>query len=324
MYLLSSSLRDIWYESLSSEVHIKAKHIPVFPWGEDADWPKDDEPYQNCYIEVAQLCHVTHLEQFQQIRQPAGRSVKYELKPLMKMGKEGRIKEGCLIGASYTPSSPAAISPNYRIIPYTPYRIVPPTEPILPGHYIWWSVNQQYTGEHDDEDKYDLSDMFSDPPTSIYGSKKISVMSFYLFRSYQAQFFQDGKYPMLEFRNGGTLRYKREICYVTIVCAQGQFKGPLDKQYPQVEGFPITYNNDGSVYFVTKWKINIRNGIKAINGKAISWDHHVLAFHYPNGGMRMILQQGNVKEEKVEHNFCLKGRYINGKFICPDRAHAGY
>ena len=150
--------------------------------------------------------------------------------PRMKSGKKTYWSDGQLKGGTYIPignDTPAKITGDtgYRI------RIETADEAVLPGFYIWWSIHVDNADNplHDiPQYIHRLSIPFIDPPQSRYGSVRISTSSLHLLQRYQVGFVNNVHYSRLQFRNGGTLRYMREICCVVIVCAVDHFNGADD------------------------------------------------------------------------------------------------
>ena len=145
-----------------------------------------------------------------------------------------------------------------------------------------------------------------------------------------------GRKPRLQFGNGGTLRYKHEICYVVIVCAEGHLTEGADDDYPVIDYATnpvipanIQYeDNAGRIVSVGEWSVTIRNGIttkrkdkrQSIPYWSYSWDHYVFAFHYPAEDYRLVLPSAHVEVENVEHDFCIKREEnLHGSLICPDQ-----
>ena len=283
--------------------------MPLFPWGEKPDQPQGIAyQYQHLIIDVSRLCHDTHNWPFKQIRQNNGDCV---LKPKQKMGKEGNFNR---LGASYTSKANCAIAED------THYHRIPTYEAVLPDYYIWWAIDKIDNPVTPPD--IDVSDLFNNRPTSRYGSVRISTSSLQMLQSYQNGFVNNGHYSRLQFRNGGTLRYKHEICYVVILCAEGHFTG-ADDDYPVIEHGPgsvipanIQYDDNGRITAVGQWRVPITNGITRAQGKSYSWDQYVFAFHYPTSDGRMCLPSGLVQvHENIDHDPCFKkiGR------VCPDK-----
>ena len=295
--------------------------MPNFPWGEEPEMP--DRINDQYTIEVGRLCHDTHILPFRKIRQQNRDCV---LKPKRKTGKKGywqRKQKGCityskLLGASYTPilnrdpkNKPAAIAQDTR------YRIILTYEAVLPGYYIWWSIHK--TDNPPPPPNTYVSSLFSNPSSSVYGSRRISITSRDWLYSYQGGFaYKDGHHSCLQFRNGGTLRYKHEICYVVIVCAEGHFNG--DDDYPVMDAFNINYEANGRIRNVGEWRVHIKNRITWKKGVSYSWDHFVFAFHYPTSKGRMHLPSRLTVHEDINHESCPKKDGNHGyKRVCPDK-----
>ena len=286
-----------------------------FPWGEEPEMPYRIN--NRCTIKVDRLCHDTHILPFRQIRQQNGDCV---LKPKRKMGKKGYNRYSKLLGASYISilnhdpmNKPAAIAKDTR------YRIIPTDRKVLPGYYIWWSIHKTDNPPPPPFNTY-VSSLFSKPPSSVYGSRRISITSCDLLYSYQGGFsYKDGHYSHLQFRNGGTLRYKHEICYVVIVCAEDHFNG-ADDDYPVMDAFNIDYEANGRIRNVREWRVHIKNRITWKKGVSYSWDHFVFAFHYPTSEGRMHLPSRLTVHEDINHESCPKKVGNRGyKRVCPDK-----
>ncbi len=295
------------------EVHFKRRHLPDHPSG-GTQWPSNnDDGYENRQIKVDRFCHDTHRREYtcRQIRpQENGNCT---MIPRTKTGK--KIK-----GETYTPISAHA---QAKITDVTSYRKIETDEEVLPGYYSWWAIHKTDNPPPPPVD-ITVSDLFKDQPTSRYGSKRISTTSLHLLQSYQDGFVnKGGQYPLLQFRNGGTLRYKHEICYVVIACAKDHFTG-TDDDYPIIPA-NIQYDDsdNGRITSVGEWSVTIRNGVttkrKDKRQSIPYWDHYVFAFHYPAEDYRLVLPSAHVDVENVEHNFCIKREDQGGFLVCPDR-----
>ncbi len=322
-------------ETHSGEVHFKRRHLPDHPSGGNLEWPpNNDDRYENRQINVDRFCHDTHEREYRQIRpQENGDCTTI---PRMKTGKE---TYGQLKGGTYTPKgddTPAIITGDTR------YRVIETTEPVLPGFYIWWSIHVDNPDNNDDLPPYihNLSIPFIDPPESRYGSKRISITSLHLLQSYQHGFVNEGgHYPHLQFRNGGTLRYKLEICYVVIVSAEGHFTG-ADGDYPVIEYATnpvipanVQYDDNGRITAVGQWSVIIRNGKltagrigkKRMPFKKFSWDHYAFAFHFPRDVQRMVIPSdhnpGSPHHVRVDDVVHIKKEPIGNRWGCPDQQY---
>ncbi len=302
-------MNDVWFETPSSEVHFKARHLSNFPWGEEAKWPQPNLQLQE--VPVVELCHDTHKAQFDQIKQPNSDCM---IVPQKKNGKKGYVDKETKkrVKTSYTPEDTGD-----DLTGSTRYCIIHDNEEVLPGYYSWWSIHKTDSPPPppaaDDSD-----DLLKNPPSSVYGSRRISVTFHDLLYSYQDGFSEDGQYKHLQFRNGGTLRYKREICYVVIVCAEGQFTG-ADGDYPVMGAFEIEYEANERIRTVEEWRVRIHT--TDVSPYGCCWDHFVFAFYYPDNKGRLHLPGQVTKHEKINHtSFCQKReeRYNPYRWECPD------
>ncbi|XP_019850539.1 PREDICTED: uncharacterized protein LOC109581149 [Amphimedon queenslandica] len=189
------------------------------------------------------------------------------------------------------------------------YKYVDSSTDLLPGSYLWWSI--------DNSIKYK-------PHRSRYGSVAIYGSIKFVFEHYQKSLPKDpltGKFPKIELRIGGTLRYKFEICYVIIVCKEKEPTLPYDKYPVWPEGRKIRLNSKNVVSFINSIKV------KKIKGAA-SWNNHVFGFHFPHGQHQMICPKSDFNEtDKIIHTSdnCIKKipqkdlpSGTRSKWICPD------
>ena len=116
------------------------------------------------------------------------------------------------------------------------YAHISDTEPVFPGYYSWWDIDYSVIPNHGQftspckiagvliggllyEERMHVSVpgyLEYDYPKSIYGNRAFSCKFRDLIQSYAASRRSDvGKICI---RKGGTLRYKKEICYVLIIC----------------------------------------------------------------------------------------------------------
>ena len=162
-------------------------------------------------LKISRLCHVTHKEQAQIIRQTNF------FKPHRKVGK---CIDGCNPGRSYRirPSdmefdeqATGGVKKTYK------YDHISTHEEMFPGFYSWWGlyVEKPIPGlQGYDSEK--LPNYLKDPPCSIYGNTAFIISFDKILESYASS--RRCHLHDLRLRVGGTMRYKREIAYVIIVC----------------------------------------------------------------------------------------------------------
>ena len=324
------------------EILFKGHHVTHLPWMRYHEWnyipllPGNRFiPYQNVGVAVKKLCHITHNEEFKEISQ---NDKYYVFKPKQKFGKSGYISHSKQVGKSYALCEPSALPPNHQ----TQYRMVNMHKEVLPGYYIWWSIDhscvptvpswklEKYFGHQ--WYGYYTSEPFERPITSRYGNHMFTSYIMQLLQSYQSAY--GSPLPRIEFRCGGTLRYRCEICYVVIVCAVN----PHEKHSLSEEEFPIIwenvqiiYNSNGQVSFVQPPEITLRNGITGYYEDGMfsdyipySWDTYAFALHFPTEHFKLEIPKLTLFSTKtIEHDdFCTKKRpdpLNNHKPSCPNK-----
>ena len=164
---------------------------------------------------------------------------------------------------------------------------------------------------------------FGKPEESVYGNVKFSGGLMQLLKSYlNAYYSKCGKssHACIEFRCGGTLRYRYEICYVIIVCAIFPDKKPSlpRDEYPVIFedlSKSIRYNEDGEVTFVKSYVLSFKNVISKYDTRYYSWDTYAFALHFPDDSYVLECPYAlRFKESLVGHFKCI--RSIDKK--CPN------
>ena len=320
-----------------SEILFKGFHVTHLPWMEYSKWdqipplPRNEHvPYQNVEVTVEKLCHITHDEEYKEIT----KDTKYVFKPRQKFGKVGyrnHFREQ--VGKSYVRCDvPSALPPNYQ----TDYRCVREDEEILPGYYIWWSIDHSCIPTMDltktIRSGYYSSEPFQTPIKSHYGNHKITCNIRELLQCYQNAY--GSPLPRIEFRCGGTLRYRNEICYVVIVCAEENLS---KEEFPVMweEVLKDGYGSDGKVESVKLPQVIIRNGILGYyvgdnfrdrKTTFYSWDTYAFAFHFPDKTFTLEPKSVEIFHEIVQHDGdkCLKRKpnpSKKDKLTCPNDLH---
>ena len=228
----------------------------------------------------------------------------YTLKSNKKKGKSGYEKEdGSPLGFTFEALDDIKITPDER----SKYKYVDSSTDLLPGSYLWWSIDNSIQYK---------------PHESRYGSRAIYGHIKYVFEHYQKSFPRDPltrKFPKIELRIGGTLRYRCEICYVIIVCKEEEPTLPYDKYPVWPEGRKIQFNLEGIVSYVNS--IEVKN-IKGATFDNYSWSHHVFGFHFPDDQHQMTCPKTCFKEKETIHiKSCIKSRpQVLGDewWLCPD------
>lgn len=168
---------------------------------------------------------------------------------------------------------------------------------------------------------------------SIYGNNVFKISLSNLLLSYRESRIQSDKSATLKevtFRVGGTLRYKHEICYVVIVCMDGDnIKDQLGLKYPSIWGQDIfdhkgMISRDGSIEDYSKIpEFKAQYIVKCINdaGKynSFSWEAMAFAFYFPSGDTEFRFTVDKVTEANILHPFCTSTRRgPQGNMLCPN------
>lgn len=170
------SFREDWSKR-SDEILFPSRHVSYLPW-EPYDWENvpNIPGFRNVQIPIRSLCHVTHSRQFREIvsEQPGS----FILKSHRKVGKSGYGNyDGSPVGHSFVADG---IPHDHSL-----YHCVGPEDNLLPGSFIWWSV--------------DINDPLNPPPgcrtsplfnpqDSPYGRNKISGSFEDVLSAYQESF----------------------------------------------------------------------------------------------------------------------------------------
>ena len=316
----------------SFEIFFPKRHVENYP-NREINWNKEvtqfplfqEVPYFNpnfgIPLPVTNLLHVTHFDNASAISQGDG----YTFKAFSKTGRSN--------DTTYRLCDDEHLPPTNE----TTYLIVPDSEEILPGKYLWWSVEgptferKPYmweTGAYGDKDGYGYqpSELIqqASSPYSRYGTVAFRADFQKLLQAYEDMF--SGTDVKVIFKEGGTLRYMKEICKVIIVCAKVDGVDPL-------EGYP-------SMAIDLCFKCGITGGYHYRNNNLVrddgfncSWDHYTFAFHFPavdDQLQEMKLDRRDVTQILVEHNWHSAGgkrreepsrrKCIQGDW-CPDRYH---
>ena len=300
------------------------------PWGEtpENEWMStnggctypDDlrEADGHTRIPIAMVCHVTHNREADLIRSSVATGQCYTFKPAQKLGKQ--------YGDDRLP-----LGETYRHIERKLFSKIPrsPDDPVFCGYFSWWgvSVTEWYRerGEHLAEkvrklksQSVEVADFLAYKQKSRYGNRAFTITFKGLLLSYKrsrVDIEERGRHVML--RVGGTLRYKKEICYVVIVCLQRDhaFNDLLTVDHDTQS--IIDHNglvNKGKV--VDYWQMPefkakyIVTSVRDSNGQynGFSWEQVVFALYYPSEDLRLQCMMDEMKEEHVDHPFCISTR----------------
>ena len=233
---------------------------------------------QGLKLPIGRVCHITHSEQ-------ACKIIGNEKLTFLAHPKKGRIYDQ-VVNHSFFYSHK---DEDGQLL-YQP--ISAEKNLICCGCFSWWGfkIDQTILPAYSQQ----LSGAFSNQ--SIYGGLGFSVELSYLLEAYK----HSRKAIQCHFKVAGTLRYKLEICYVVIVCTEG------DKQLSEFQDFALS-------------EAVIERPFVKYNGEWASWDNYALAFYYPDTQQPLTLNPNKVELFSVEHDGqerCLQ-EFLRKE--CPDK-----
>ena len=290
------------------------------PWGEQ---PCQSEPL---YIPVSQLCHVTHEKQGRRIMR--NREI-FQFETNSKVGKsleERYIENGCYCGESYRFVGGDLSTPNEHML----YERIPPRGQVIPGLYTWWGL---YVEDPPPGPQDTLPNYLKSPPNSIYGSTAFVISFHDILKSYaSARDRSCSSHKKVCLRVGGTMRYKREIAYVIIVCTTSDEKElfrydtvtsrgePIDMQ-GLVNENGVIVDNARAPLFTTKYH-NTFDSYETLN----------FAFYFPKEcdfkcnshaiQVKNVEHSGCIRKIQLKRFFCKERKELFFKKKCPDKIDA--
>lgn len=304
------------------EVVFRHHHVMHVPWGPNDEVVEHlvgypNVPLQNEVIQVRRLCHVTHKEEAREISGDQG----YTFISQQKMGRPARE-----IRQTYAIREPMEEAPNGQ----TQYQRIPEGDEVFPGFYVWWSVAVEEAQTIHWEDmyyneagKYYITDGFRKPTQSVYGNKMFIVKFNTMLQCYQESFVER---PRILLRCGGTLRYKREIMKVIIVCREEDL--PDYPEFP-TGGLNLAYDDNGKVTPGGILELRVKNGVSGsqrpdqARSTKYSWDTYGFAFYFPEQNIVMRYpnpEANNGVIRDIAHNYDRGGRRFAKchRGICPN------
>ena len=264
----------------------------------------------------------------------------YTFKPKQKLGKQ-YVTDHLPLGETYRHNKSESDDKQFRYIPRSSDK------PVFPGYYSWWgvSVSDWYRESGDSVEclrheicqlnqgrqKVKVADVLAHEPRSRYGNNAFSIKLRDLLLNYKRsrkdRDIQEKRHVYL--RVGGTLRYQWEICYVVIVCLQQEQEDTLN-DLPDLELEDAKEIIDHNGLINTKGEVMdyrqtpefkakyIVTSMKDDSGwyHSFSWEQVVFALYYPSEDLVLQCNEGQIKEETVDHSdrICISTR--NG--VCPN------
>ena len=286
------------------EVAFENEFVSHYPWKACPPCGHMETP-----IPVVQLCHATHRRKAKQIMSSES---KYNFKLFPRVGRFGDYyPDGSPVGHSYTCQLKGAVPTQETV-----YKYVSKYEFLLPkGKYSWWGIDYPF------------------PNISRYGAHMFKAGFPYMLQQFShAHATDENTEPGLIFKKYGTLRYKHEICYIALICAESD-------DLTHVEHLPPVTEEGGYVTL---------NGMLNADGKVIdhkitssfnkqqylddSWEQLVFGFYFsPDCRTDLVLESAQVQHTHVYHDvnsctgkFKVKDEHRpstldpNKRFICPD------
>ncbi|XP_064402801.1 uncharacterized protein LOC135348504 [Halichondria panicea] len=279
------------------EVRFPGEFRPQDPWHKKwVDFPDDTLP---ATIPIYRLVHITHPTQARHIEQVPNR--RYKFIPKMKCGKsynEERIGE------------------TYVHIGGEKFEEITSKDSVFPGYLSWWGIDVR--GWYEDgcqllqsisreriNGRY-VPGYLAAEPESPYGSVAFSIELPDILRDYKKARNIQGARVCLKV--GGTLRYRKEICYVVIVCLKddnelGDMPSIAGPKFPQFVSSDLVDSNGFVIDHNKAPEFNATSIIKSEilgedpTGKNMyvydhySWEQLVFAFYFPTRGENLVCTQ---------------------------------
>ena len=267
---------------------------------------------------------MTHNREATLIRSSIETQQYYTFKPAAKLGKQ--------YGDDRLP-----LGETYRHIERRIFSKVPHSEddPVFPDYYCWWGLSTTEWYKECGENlvsiakrpDVEVAEFAASPPKSRYGNNAFTIGFRELLLSYKRSRTDIPEVRHIYLREGGTLRYKYEICYVVIVCLQQDHSlddfDTIDRQdiidhnglvqrgkvvdYRQTPEFKAKYIISSMKYQGFTWE-------------HFSWEQVVFALYYPSEELTLCCNKDKVTEEQIEHSlFCISTQSgPGGRRQCPN------
>ena len=283
------------------EVVFYNQYVQHHPWGERPR-PYNHEGFA---LSVSTLCHTTHKKQADTIE-----ANMFQFTPNPKYGKTYDFIPGCPFGESYSCVQSAIPGPDSEC-----YERIPRDRELFPGHYSWWGLVSEVDLQLDNPPPYLRS-----PPESMYGGHSFTIGFTNLLESYRDS--RNCNKSKICLKIGGTLRYKREIGYVVIVCTTRKRDCEMLEKYDRITNAPPTIFNpnglvddDGIVVDLDAEPIFTTRYINASD----SYENLIFAFFFPKL-QYFTCSEDTIKRQPIKHDFCI--RKVSPGFgetmVCPD------
>ena len=265
------------------EIFFPRELVTSYPWGECRSLGDDD--LQTIY----KISHITHKKEAGKI-DTGGQY--YCFQPSMKYGKCGYdVTDGSPLGESYHCDLKHKTPTNQTM--YTP---ISQEELVLPdGYYLWWGTNSTRS--------------------SIYGTEKfITNFKSVLGKFQWSQKHKDDRQPPdIYLRVGGTLRYKKEICYVIVVHTDNEATEEIESLPPLTDSGHFKLNGFLDARGRVKdWKKYPDFISRSYDGGCK--DHFAFAFYFNDCDNPLKLDKDKVTMTQVKHTQCLRSFKVKPEF----------
>ena len=292
MFFLYRYFEENWDDLyFHPEIFFPKKLVSCYPWGECRSL-EDDGP-QTIYS----ISHITHRKEVRKI-DTGGQF--YCFQPSQKYGKCGYdVTDGSPLGESYRCDLKGK-TPTDR----TKYTPILREELVFPGFYLWWGP--------------------SSTTSSMYGTEKLTANFKSVLRKFQwSRKEQDApNLPDVYLRVRGTLRYKKEICYVILIHTDNEATEEIKRLPPLEDSRHFKLNEflddcgrvaDWDTYpaFIPRF---YEDGCK---------DHFAFAFYFSDRENPLKLDKEKVTRKHVDHTRCLRSFKVKPEFQ-PDPSRSWY
>ena len=289
------------------------------------------EKLRTTKVPIHTLVHITHNAEAQKIRRD---EFKFQLQAKEKFGKTRELQLDAFIDGR-----PRALGITFKfqrqgmnlvdIQRDTVYLHYPDTEPVFPGYYSWWGIDcsviqdcEHFTSPHKiaatiaDLEMKDriyayVPGYLKEDADSLYGNRAFSCNYRDLLRSYATSRHSDVRKICI--RKGGTLRYKKEICYVLIICIDCDEDkeelseyGVLQQQWQFQEKFSGLTNlldYETTPTFNPEYIIRWANGCSDYN-----YETAAFAFYFPSYRGVLAIERRFCSEKEIKHDkeWCIR------------------
>lgn len=296
-------------------------------------------------IPVTKISHVAHNYEASMIEDEFG----YNFTPKVKHGKKYDWAAPS-IGESFQDDF---LSPgdqgSQRYTDDKKYKYIHPQESVLPdGRYSWWGVStsskwpdKASTIKNLEEEEgvfFTLPSYLQNPPESRYGNNEFSGDLHKMLSCYQDSR-RTAPYepkPDIYLLQGGTLRYKLEICCVVIVCTGEDKESDALKDYRPLQHNSTPESHHDVPVFTLDGLINAEGKVKDYLGTSEpkfyprflsnneSWANLAFAFYFNESCGELKCSRDTISMSAIKHpsdpGFCVKTVQPEefAKFVCPN------